>query len=84
MTVGKKSSGAKNGAADERHSALSIPARPSDIAGRAAIGFPKTAAEVRKIAEAGVMGDFSYLPVAILRLAKHAISAGESMIEEIS
>jgi hypothetical protein len=46
--------------------------------------FPKAATEMRGVAEADVMGDLSYFPRAVLRLAKHAISAREAIVEKKS
>ena len=60
------------------------PVRPSDIAGCAAIDFPKAATEMRRVVKADVIGDFSYFPRAVLRFAKHAISAREAVIEKKS
>jgi hypothetical protein len=75
----------RNGIAQPQdHSRGSVPVHPSDIAGCAAMDFPKAATEMRGVAEADVMGDLSYFPRAVLRLAKHAISAREAIVEKKS
>ena len=58
--------------------------RTPDIAGRAAMDFPEAATEIGEVAKADVTGDFSDVPVAILRPAKHAISARDAVIEKKS
>jgi hypothetical protein len=47
----------------------------SDIAGRAAICIAKAATEMRSVVKADVIADRSYIPMAVSRLAKHAIGA---------
>jgi hypothetical protein len=56
----------------------------SDIAGRAAIDSPEAATEIGEVAKADVTGDFSDVPVAILRSAKHTVSARDALIEKKS
>ena len=58
--------------------------RTPDIAGRAAIDSPEAAAEIGEVAKADVTGDFPDVPVAILRPAKHTVSAGDAVIEKKS
>jgi hypothetical protein len=75
----------RNGIAQPQdHSRGSVPVHLSDIAGCAAIDFPKAATEMRGVVEADVMGDLSYFPRTVLRLAKHAIGASEAIIEKKS
>ena len=61
-----------------------VPVRTSDIAGRAAIDFPEAATEIGEVTKADVTGDFSDVPVATLRPAKHTISARDPVIEKKS
>ena len=69
-------------AAAESFAWFGVRVRTSDLARRAAVEFPKTAAEMGKIAETDVRGDLPYLPKTKSRLAKHAISARQALIEK--
>jgi hypothetical protein len=62
-------------AAAESFAWFGVRVRTSDLARRAAVEFPKTAAEIGIVAKADVIRDCPYVPVAILRLAEHAIGA---------
>src|SRR6266513_978495 len=54
----------------------------SDIQGRCAVASSKAAVKIREIIEADLVGNRAHLPLRGLRLAEHAMSAGEALADQ--
>src|SRR6266481_2009894 len=61
---------------------LGVPVHAPDIAGRAAIEFPKAPTEIGKVVKANAIRNPAYAPVYILRITEHAMGACQTVIEK--